>query len=155
METPLYYSKGRRQNTSVETGDFLQKNIKCMFVKFSRSVTPSPHDRVKGYLGDDSQLLLYNTWYCLFVKWRQQSPTVCKGLNIDRMQAFVMLPTEFDNLLLNAAGYFDISPNTKVNVKYGYHLCGRFLHYGYFFFFCTQHVLQNGYFFKASAHTSG
>ena len=26
------------------------------------------------------------------------------------MQAFVRLPSEFDNLLLNAAGYFDVSP---------------------------------------------
>ena len=26
------------------------------------------------------------------------------------MQAFVRLSTEFDNLLLNAAGYFDVSP---------------------------------------------
>ena len=26
------------------------------------------------------------------------------------MQAFVRLPTEFDDLLLNAAGYFDVSP---------------------------------------------
>ena len=26
------------------------------------------------------------------------------------MQAFVRLPAEFDNSLLNAAGYFDISP---------------------------------------------
>ena len=53
---------GRHQNTSVETGDFLQKNVKCMLVEFCRSVTPSPHVRVKGYLGDDSQLLLYCTW---------------------------------------------------------------------------------------------
>ena len=36
-------AKGRRQNTSVETGDFLQKNVKCMLVKFCRSITPSPH----------------------------------------------------------------------------------------------------------------
>ena len=50
---------GIRQNTSVETGDFLQKNIKCMLVEFCRSVTPSPHVRVKSHLGDDSQLLLY------------------------------------------------------------------------------------------------
>ena len=35
--------KGRRQNSSVETGDFLQKNVKCMLVEFCRSVTPSPH----------------------------------------------------------------------------------------------------------------
>ena len=41
----------------------------------------------------------------------QQSPTLCKGLNISRMQTFVRLPTELDNLLLNAAGYFDVSPN--------------------------------------------
>ena len=27
------------------------------------------------------------------------------------MQAFVRLPTEFDHLLLNAAGYLDVSPN--------------------------------------------
>ena len=26
------------------------------------------------------------------------------------MQAFVRLPTEFDNLLLNAAAFFDVSP---------------------------------------------
>ena len=41
---------------------------------------------------------------------RQQwkAPTFCKGLNISRMQAVVRLPTEFDNLLLNAAGYFDV-----------------------------------------------
>ena len=32
------------------------------------------------------------------------------GLNISRMQAFIRLPTEFDNLLLNAACYFDVSP---------------------------------------------
>ena len=31
------------------------------------------------------------------------------------MQTFVRLPTEFDNLLLNAAGYFDISPKGKVH----------------------------------------
>ena len=54
--------KGRCQNTSVETGDFLQINVKCMLVEFCRSVTPSPHVRVKGHLGDDSQLLLYYTW---------------------------------------------------------------------------------------------
>ena len=54
--------KGRRQNTSFETGDLLPKNVKCMLVEFCRSVTPSPHVRVKGHLGDDSQLLLYHTW---------------------------------------------------------------------------------------------
>ena len=81
-----------------------------MLVELCRSVTPSPHVSVKGHLGDDSQLLLYYPWLCLFVKWRQQSPTFCKGLNISRMQAFVRLPTEFDNLLLNAAGYFDVFP---------------------------------------------
>ena len=53
---------GRRQNTSVETGDFLQKNVKCMLVDFGRSVTPSPHVRVKGHLGDGNQPLLYYTW---------------------------------------------------------------------------------------------
>ena len=36
-----------------------------------------------------------------------------RGLNISRMQTFVRLPTEFDNLLLNAAGYFDVSPHTE------------------------------------------
>ena len=51
-------SKGRRQNTSVETGDFLQKNVKCMVVEFCRSASPSPHVRIKGHLGDDSHLLL-------------------------------------------------------------------------------------------------
>ena len=91
---------GETSKYSVETVDFLQKNVKCMRVEFCRSVTPSPHVRVKGHLGDDSQLLLYYTWQCLFVKWRQQSPTFCKGLNIIRMQAFVRLPTEFDHLLL-------------------------------------------------------
>ena len=35
---------------------------KCMPVEFCRSVTPSPYVRVKGHLGDDSQLLLYYTW---------------------------------------------------------------------------------------------
>ena len=58
----LHTHKGRHQNTSAETGDFLQKNVKCMLVEFCRSVTPSPQVRVKGHLGDDSQLLLYNTW---------------------------------------------------------------------------------------------
>ena len=34
------------------------------------------------------------------------------------MQAFVRLPTEFEYLLLNAAGYFDVSPNVSCeNVK--------------------------------------
>ena len=37
--------------------------------------------------------------------------TFCKSLNISGMQTFVRLQTEFYNLLLNAAGYFDISPN--------------------------------------------
>ena len=55
--------KGRQQNTSVETCDFLQKNVKCMLVEFCRLVTPSPHVRVKGHMSDDSQLLLYYTWY--------------------------------------------------------------------------------------------
>ena len=90
------------QKTSVQTGDFLQKNVKCMLVEFCRAVTLSPYVRVKGHLCDNSQLLLYYTWLCLFVKWRQKLPTFCKGLNISRMQAFVRLPTEFDNLLLNA-----------------------------------------------------
>ena len=54
--------KGRCQNTSVETGDFLQKNDKCMLVDFCRSVIPSPQVRVKGHLGDHIQLLLYYTW---------------------------------------------------------------------------------------------
>ena len=58
--------RGRCQNTSVETSDFLQRNVICMLVEFWRSVTPSPHVRVKGHLGDDSQLLLYYTWQCLF-----------------------------------------------------------------------------------------
>ena len=52
---------GIRQNTPVETGDFLQKNMKCMLAEFCRSVTPSPHVRVKSHLGDDSQPLLYYT----------------------------------------------------------------------------------------------
>ena len=55
-------NKGRRQNTSVETGDFLQKNVKCMLVELCRSVTPSPHVRVKGHPGEDGQLLIYYTW---------------------------------------------------------------------------------------------
>ena len=29
------------------------------------------------------------------------------------MQAFVRLPTEFGNFLLNAAGYFDVSPKAR------------------------------------------
>ena len=57
-----FFIKERRQNTSVETGDFLQKNVKCMLEEFCRSVTPSPHVRVKGHLGDGIQLLLYYTW---------------------------------------------------------------------------------------------
>ena len=59
----------------------------------------------------------------LLVNGHRQSPTFCKGLNISRMQAFVRLPTEFDNLLLNAAGYFDVSPNPidYNNVRY-FHL---------------------------------
>ena len=61
----LYW--GRRQNTFVETGYFLQKNVKCTLVEFCRSVTPSPHVRVKGHLGGDSQLLLYYTWECLLL----------------------------------------------------------------------------------------
>ena len=56
------YDKGRHQITSVETGDFLQKNAKSMLMEFCRSVTPSPHVRVKGHLGDNSQLLLCYTW---------------------------------------------------------------------------------------------
>ena len=35
---------------------------------------------------------------------------------MSRTQTFVRLPTEFDNLLLNAAGYFDVSP--KVNAVF-------------------------------------
>ena len=54
--------KGRRQNDSVEAGNFLQKNVKYMLVEFCRSVTPSLHVRVKGHLDDNSQLLLYYTW---------------------------------------------------------------------------------------------
>ena len=54
--------RGDVKKDSVKTGDFLQKYIKCMLVEFCRSVTPSPHVRVKGHLGDDSQLLLYYTW---------------------------------------------------------------------------------------------
>ena len=40
----------------------------------------------------------------------KQLALVCDGLNTSRMQAFVSLPTEFDNLLLNAAGFFYVSP---------------------------------------------
>ena len=43
--------KGRHQNSSVETGNFLQKYVKCKLVRFCRSVTPLPHARVKGHLG--------------------------------------------------------------------------------------------------------
>ena len=53
---------GETSNTSVETGEFLQKNVKCMLLEFCRSRTPSPHVMVKGHLGDDSQPLLNNTW---------------------------------------------------------------------------------------------
>ena len=53
---------GRRQNTSVETGDFMQKNVTCMLVEFCRLFTPSPHVRVIGHFGDDGQLLLYYNW---------------------------------------------------------------------------------------------
>ena len=38
----------RGENTSIETGDFLQKNVKCMLVEFCISVTPSPHVGVKA-----------------------------------------------------------------------------------------------------------
>ena len=51
------FFKGTPQNTAVETGDFLQKSVKCMLVEFCRSVTPSPH--VKGHVGDDRELLFY------------------------------------------------------------------------------------------------
>ena len=46
-----------------------------------RSVTPSLHLRVKGHLGNDSQLLLYYTLLYLFIKSRQQSPAFCKCTN--------------------------------------------------------------------------
>ena len=35
---------------------------KCMLVEVCRSDTPSPQVRLKGHLGDNSQLLLYYTW---------------------------------------------------------------------------------------------
>ena len=54
--------KGIHQHTSVETGSFLQKNVICMPLEFCRSVTPSPHVRVKGHVGDDNQLLINYTW---------------------------------------------------------------------------------------------
>ena len=82
-------SLGETSKYLLETGDFLQKNVKCMLVEFCRSVTPSQHVRVTGHLGDDSQLLLYYTWLCLFVEWRKQSSTFCKGLNVSRMQTLV------------------------------------------------------------------
>ena len=54
--------KGRRQNTSVETGDFLQKYVKCMLVLLSFVDQLHPdHFTVKGHLDDDSQLLLSYT----------------------------------------------------------------------------------------------
>ena len=59
------YPKRRRQNTSVETDDFLQKNVKCRLVEFCRSVTRSPHVRVKGHLGGDSQLFVIGDAYML------------------------------------------------------------------------------------------
>ena len=37
----------------------LLKLVKCMLVEFCRSVKPLPHVRVKGHLGDSSQLLSY------------------------------------------------------------------------------------------------
>ena len=36
-----------------------------------------------------------------------------KGLNISRMQAFGRLPIEFNNVLIEAASYFDVSPNVN------------------------------------------
>ena len=73
-----------------------------MLVEFCRSVTPSAHVRVKGHLEDCcccftilSNVFLFNGG---------SSHQLSAKVNISRMQAFVRLPTEFDNLVLNAAG---------------------------------------------------
>ena len=56
---PLCWSRCPFLGTSVVTSLFLQRNMKCILVEFCRSVTPFPHARVNGHLGDDSHPLLY------------------------------------------------------------------------------------------------
>ena len=80
-----------------------------MLVEFCRSVTPSPHVRVIGHL-QLAVVILY-----LVMSFYEMEAAVTNLLQrlkfySSRMQAFVRFPTEFDNLLLNAAGYFDVSP---------------------------------------------
>ena len=50
-------AKGRRQISSVASGDFLQRMTTNRLVRLCSSVTPSPHVRLKVTLGDDIQLL--------------------------------------------------------------------------------------------------
>ena len=105
--------RGRHQNISVETDDFLQTKHQ-MYAGTRWSFV----DQLHPHHGLGSKVTWVLLYCCLFVKWRQQSPTFCKGLNISRMQAFVRLPTEFDNLLLNTAGYFDVSPKSFIMATY-------------------------------------
>ena len=56
-ESHLYSSKGRRQNSSVASGDFLQRMTNVGWQGFCSSVTSLPHGRLKVTPGDDIQLL--------------------------------------------------------------------------------------------------
>ena len=49
--------KGRRQNSSVASSDFLQSMNKRWSVRFCSLVTPLPHARLKVTLVDDIKLL--------------------------------------------------------------------------------------------------
>ena len=109
--------------------DFLREEVKIprlKLVTFCRKMSNvcwwSFADQLHPHHMLGSKVTWVTTASCCYIilgnifldKWRQQSPTFCKGLNISRMQAFVRLPTEFDNLLLNAAGYFDVSPLNSI-----------------------------------------
>ena len=105
---------GRRRNTSVETGNFLQKNVKCMLVEFCRSVTPSPHVRVKGTWVTTASCCYTTLGNVFLLNGGSSHQPSAKVWISSGCRLLVRLPREFDNLLLNAAGYFDVLPRPLV-----------------------------------------
>ena len=121
------HSKGRHQNTSVETGDFLQKKPNVCWWSFV--------DRLHPYHMLGSRITWVTPTICCYtlhgngfllnggsihqfmLNGGSSHQPFCKGLEISRMQTFVRLPTEFNNLLLNAAGYFEVSPKHAYKIS--------------------------------------
>ena len=98
-----HISKGRRQNSSVAFGDFLQRMTNVGWQGFAAQLHPY-------------HMLLFSIHFnVFFVNCGQLLSNLCLLLHKKEWQSFVSSPANICHLLSSFVGYFDVFP--KLNEK--------------------------------------